>query len=877
MIATAGLVVLVFFAWTAWRLLGMTPSGAPGWTAARRGAVLGLLAVGAVLFFRPHEPMLSGQDQASYLHAAVRFAREDALIFTDPVLEAVAPDARADFLYGHRFYGLTRYNCLWIRDLDKATLEPRFQPIFSVLLALFTPRGHWNASILYVTPALALLAVLALLVLLAELTRRFLPAFLAAAVLLTMPLFVWHARTPRPEVGAAFLLMAGMALVLRAVRAAPGRARTDLLTGAACLALAPLFHVIAWFAVIPCAVLGAWLVVAGRRDLLWYPAIAAAGLGLFVFQFCAINDPYSLRRVLVPLWQGPLWILLPLGVGLLPLLARLLRGRLPRVDERTGRRLRLAAAGLLVTGSLVLYALRCPIGQRDFEGFIYHYAYPTDLRVAAVFLSHALLVAALAGAVLLLTARRGPVWEYAAVTACLLPGTFLIGNMYDVFLTRYVTSVMLPMLGVGVGGLFLALCRLRRAGPFLAVAAAVLLIGGGLRGRVRFLDTTEYRGFARAYAAIAADLRRENAIVLGEYSRVIAPLEHAFGLPTLAFDNQTRTDYRRGLEAWRTLTAAHPDRTPFLLTPYPDPYTGEDRFELVRTYHLPYTRLEESRYSVPRQRKRGELTLHLYRMQPGRAPETGDTFVRLPDDSNLGLANFSRLRRKSWPFEGVPLTRERPCGLIYAADADTSVPVLCFMAVPAGGDAAPAIDLRARHGTVTDIRWHHLFNEWWALTARGRAGADGLEIELAAAADAGALLVGAAGPPLAPAVRRADPSVPLQPYTSRPFDGRWSRAGSRLTVPDAGDGHIAALCLYAPPETGDTLALTFSADPDHAAPETLRTGKWLWHAWQLPPADPDRASRSFTLHTSPVWNPGKDGYPPDLGVRIGCIAVLPGS
>ena len=57
-------------------------------------------------------------------------------------------------------------------------------------------------------------------------------------------------------------------------------------------------------------------------------------------------------------------------------------------------------------------------------------------------------------------------------------------------------------------------------------------------------------------------------MLLCEYSRIAAPFEHMFGIPTLGLDNERVLDYARVEQAWEKIMRSNPGTPAFFATPF---------------------------------------------------------------------------------------------------------------------------------------------------------------------------------------------------------------------------------------------------------------------------------------------------------------------
>lgn len=863
--------------------------------------LLGL--VSALLFFRPHEDIFGGQDTGAYLHTGTAIAREGRLAYVDPMLSRLPMAERSPFMIAKHY--VAKYHSMWLPDVDGAVMAPWFQPALPLMLSLVS-RLAGPLATLYVGPFFGLCCALAVACLAGRILKHGWAAELAYGFYVLIPLVIWHVRFPRPEVVASFLLLGGLALLLRAWSRPPWRGSpglklpadascpyvptqaggfADLLLGSVCVLLAPFFHVISWMVVLPIAALAAVAVVWGRRDFFIYMVVAAVAGSAFAWQVLCVTDTYNLKRFVAPLvahwpWFVTLGLSGLLTLGRLSVIVGRYRQRPPlREREEDGRR----AVGLVLAGVVVaLYLGVYVVGKRTGAGAVggsgAHYIYPTDLRCVLNMISRPIGLLGLLGLALLCGWHRGRTAERLAVVVALAPASLLIGNMYDFFTTRYMLVALLPLLSVGLCSLVAAVPAGGRRWIGVVVAAAVVA-GLGLRERVHLVTQTNYAGMASAIRDVADDIREQDGILLCEYSRIAAAFDLFFGVPTLGIDNERCLDYRGAEKAWSGIMAEEPARPAFLVTPF-ERVPSSDRFHVVPvgTHEYLGARLLGRGWELPRDVVPWGVGLHVYRTMPmAEAPPS----PRFPwhltfGDGNMGLRGFRRselagraqvalLPVGDGTAHSLPL-RECP-----DLSRDDELWMIGFSA--AQPDAVVDVE-----GSAVEVRWEQVFDDWWLGRIGGMPEGVGL-FNFTVQSDA---RLGIAAVRL---VRGTD-TLPLfdaweqdgaQKEIPRSFTCRWGDQRGEFLAPGTGTGRLRLLAfLVVPEELGATATLTFKNRD--AAPKDVRrmlTGQFMWEVWTLADAGPAGSMQHVSFRADPV-DPSID---PDicdgLALALGHVVIVP--
>ena len=852
-----------------------------------------VLAVPAgILLFRPHEDLIWGQDAGSYLNTSLTYARMGRLHYEDPLLKLVPGPVRSAFLYGHQGYGGTKDGCVWVQDLGKATVGAHFQAAYPVMMSVASVL-FGDRSVLYVVPVFALLAGLALAVLALLLMEHRWAGVLAFLFYVVNPLVVWHGRCARPEILASFFFLAGLALLLHAWRASRWDRWPDLVLAAVCIHVAPFFHITAWFLVIPTDVAAVVLSLRGRDDILIFPWALAAAAGALVCQTLWATDTYHLARFMRPFLSRPV---LMTGLGVLGLAAwgglwvwarrrrhqgevggeRLLEGAGPSI-------LPWAVAGVVAAAWLILYVARVPVESRGaFLGPVYHYIHPTDMPVVAKLISRPVAVLGLLGVVALLVGSRRRRGETILFAAAMVPATLLIGNMYDFFMTRYALVAIMPVLAIGLAGLA---TRIPDRGLWTRVALAAAAIGVvalQVHNRVHLIRVIEHKGLTAFLKQFASPIRERNGILLCEYTRVGAPFEHFFGIPALELDNERHDDYTAAMGAWEGIVRQLPDRPAFFLTPFQPPLSDRFEFRPVMTREFADVRLKSERYGLPTTYGTYPLTLTLYSMrlaegspsEPPRAP-----FAYEFDAGNMGLVNFSNLRLENAVIRGAEIgDRAAEVGRLPKAAAGGGLQELSFFCHTAGrGGAAP--HFVAPPGAATNgLLWVPLTDNWWLLRLWGSG--FGADAPLALQAQqpwvvAGIRALGEGMSEPIPAAPALGPERGGSAATA--VKARWTRASSRFLVPLPETPRADILLFFTAPPAGTdgTARVTLTLESGKPVTRAVPAQQWMWEAWRIETGARRGMKGWVEARTEPAWNSGVRGFPPDLGILLGGIVVLP--
>jgi hypothetical protein len=836
-----------------------------------------LMAAAVLLYFRPHEDIFGGQDGGAYLNFGARLAREPHLSWQDQLLSKVPTDTREQFLlYGFNRPYLSKFACGRIKDFDQSIVTVWFQPAYPIVMSVPARLGS-PRFVLFVIPLFTLLAAFALRAVASLLIPHRWSGHIAFCLYLLNPLVLWHGRAPRPEIIASFLLFAGAALLLNAWLAGRWEKCADLVLGAVCISLAPFFHITAWMLSLPAAFLVLIVILSGREDFLLFPLIQTAALAAFAGQTLNITDTYSLRNYFVLLFDHRWTCALVFVSGLVALAAcsiavrrwRERRMECARVPSAWAGR---AAAFLVMTAYAVCYfvAIQNPPSK---ENQFTRYLYRTDLAAVLNMISLPIGLLGLAGLAVLAvqpSPRRNERW---AILLFGVPATLMIGNLYDFFMTRYTIVALMPMLALGLTALVTLIPTGKPWGKSAALACATGIILLGLHGRTQLARITEYRGLTRYLKSFAEVVKQDDGILLFEYSRLAAPFEHLFGVPTLGIPNERINDYSRIEKAWETILRAHPNRPAFFMTPFQPPIS--DRFCFIPVNEKTFwgERLAPKRWDLPTETTEWDVALKMYRMElmdeKARCETDAFPFCEVMDSGNPGLRNMLQARTKPWRLEGISAGPTNP----VIVKVSSSARELLFFVLADPTNAR--LSMTATAGSVS-LRTNmvHLANDWWL----GR-------IEAGSFPSADAIVLSPEESVLISDVLAIDNKGATSLFQSmnagkiaRPmalFGTRWAAANSQfcLPIPKTGEGLVCAFLLV-PDEVGTDVELNVGAEGSWRPAVRVPTGKWLWCVWPLENSGIPPGHQWLNIRSDKPFNPADNGTPNNMVSLIGYLIVV---
>lgn len=875
-----------------------TPSSKPGtffW--------IGCFIIASILVFRPHEDIFGGNDPGVYLNSAASFAQHGSLTFTDPLLAQVPEGKQDDFFYAHGhpgFYrgGWTKDAALWVYDQHEAVVGPRLYIGYPLAMSVPIVLGSsWLA--LYVTPLFGLFMALAVRALASQLVRRPWSGELAMFFYLLTPVIIWNIRSPRPEIPAAFFLIAGWSLLLRVWLDRDNPRWLDATLAALCIAASPFFHPSAWFGAAAAALVVTALILRGQRSLLLYPLFAWVGLWIYVYHtqiyLTPINAPFTIFSNNPVLWNAAFFS----GFILLATvcLSSRIRGTLKRfamgmeLPSRLRQTLQISIA-LTTTAIFVFIYMNRDAGGHvpgisEIIGFVGNHVPlldPTriiDLEGLRHLLSRPVMFAALAGFLVLILRRDEFALHRNVFLLLWLPGILLTGvlNVY-MFETRRLMIYFAPVLAICLSALCTVLTDRKHAAwrfiPMFGMAAALLFFSHNSRAHLTTL--TEYKGFYGFLESVAQPIASHNGILLAEYSRTAAPLEHFFGVPLLSLDTDRRTDYTQAEETWSEIMAAGPERKAFFLTPFQTPRSDRFDFVHVQTFSYRGSNLAGSRVPIPREIRPWQLTLNLYLMEHrGDSPEYEKPLtphlIRF-DQGNMGLRNFSRSRVRQWDVQGVALKTDQMIPIAWdpASDNDAVEHLHLFFYSKAERHVPPSLTLEADSRFVS-LEWLEPIDGWWLARVAGR-NLSPSQPALTLTAEEELLFHGFHVVTKEEVLHFTGSALPGA--TSHPmaaFRARWARDGSRILLPLQPKKATSEALVFLNESSGNKRLFHFGFNADHGRTVTLPESEWAWWTLKLqkPKAEQDQAW--LTISTPVPWNSQAHGYPEDLSALMGYVVV----
>ena len=471
------------------RLLSRGDGPEPGRAVAPEEWAAVAIACSTLLLTLPaDEILLGGQDPSVYVHTAAAVARQGSLLLDEPDIAALAKGERRLLL--NTALGVPQpFTGMWL--LRDGRISPQFFHLYPSLMAVAWSLGGVRGALL-VNPLLNVAAVLALYALAALLLgRRW--ALAAALLHACWAAQVRQAKFPTAELLAQLFLLAGAALLLRALREERPPPLLAPLAGAA-LGMALLARYDTLLFLVPFAVLLVWgMEGAGRTRTVLAALSTTAVFGAQAWLHQKLITPvyHPGGRLLGPALAV---VAAALAAGLLLRRTAAWRRFAERVPWR-GTALRVAAAAGLCGWVLFAWFVRPGLEEGSLAGGVFVLlAGPPPLPGLALLLigpeSRNMLMlagvlgsagaaAAVAGAAVLLVRRRGlfeTAWLGASAAVLALLVAVLFHDHYLMWASRRFVPVVLPLASVAIAGAGAQLASARRGSPeFLAAAGAALV------------------------------------------------------------------------------------------------------------------------------------------------------------------------------------------------------------------------------------------------------------------------------------------------------------------------------------------------------------------------------------------------------------------
>jgi hypothetical protein len=535
-------------------------------------ALIGLLALLSVIYFRPHEFILGGADAGVYVNMGAQIARSGRLLIDDPLIAQLDPSLSPVFFREQPPTYLTQYYYLpgyYVSDSVPGQIIPQFYALQAVSIAILTAIGGVPLG-LFATPLWGLLGIGAVYFLTRSLFDRR-AALLAVLLLGVVILQNWFSRYPTAEVLTQAYLFAGLYALSRVLQGhIPARSwgfLAGLWLGLIFLARIDMILVMA---VLPVVLMG---LAAARR---WSPGLTTftITLGVLILQ--------SVIHALVFAWpytyntyQGILgillgrgwvvWLAAGLGFGLVLVVGTRWINRIE--DERRTRLaywLRVTLIAIVVGAALYAYFLRPIIEAAPTGNYWYGASQVTstnreNLVRLGWYVTPLGLAIALVGVCLVIWRERSLAVQVFVAIGLLSTVVYVINilnNPHHIYAMRRYVPVIIPALMMwGAYGLA-AVSQVRWRGA--SVIAAMLLLAwlGGMVWQSRVIwRQVDYAGTMEALTRLDRQFEPGATVLFDDQSPVGlgdvigTPLRFIFDHPVLVLrDPQAVTP-----EALRTL------------------------------------------------------------------------------------------------------------------------------------------------------------------------------------------------------------------------------------------------------------------------------------------------------------------------------------
>ena len=886
MTLTIGLALMAFIALVFFVCLRqMEMRWTPGW-------LWVLLIVGATcLLFRPDEEVEAGEDAGAYFNTALSFAQHQQLRFDDPAMVEVDPSERAVFRYGHAGFLATKDACLWSEDPQMSRSRPWFFPGYSLLLSVPAALGFPYGAF-WISPLLAMMIAILLAGLAYRLTGRRVAAAAAFLLYVLHPAIVWNARCARAEWPASFLILAGLVLWTKLMVSDRPVARSVGFLAGLSLTAAMLFHVTAAYVVLPTALASLWLT---RREPFWigWWSGLVAGVSLSAAQIIWVTDPYWIKVIL----SDSRRCLVLLSLGLLAFMAVVgfrwiwRRVVLRRVDFNP-------VIGVAMSLLFILLVL-LSIHWRTEEGHIpglpawaVVYISLTDFSGVMKVCSRLWFILALAGTLVLCGRGDSPGRLGRWLFFVLAPATMTIGwvNNYMFETRRMVTFlvpllvlslvVLLAILGVGLGR------RLGKRWPQMESSVpcvVIVLLTAGLlwtsiRSRWPLYSTWNNRGTFDFYQKVADRVREEGDFLLAEYTQTAAPIERLADRPLLpvAWGYRSDAEYRVAEQIMARLVTSHPDRRYLLITPFSGTAIPGVDMEWLFSDTLQTRRMERLKRTVPTNVTERVRTLQVYRVRGGGAVRTNLPYVRIMDGGGLGLSGSVKLvSGRTLELRGIPVAARGSQSVKFTSPRKkTDSESIAFVFAAPSGVMPRELSVRRGDGAEVPVRRSSLGPGWEVVELEEPS--DGGPFEFTVSASSPVFLSDAFCIPFdgGPAVRlRAD--TPQESFTIEKMESQWIKATAAFALPvRAQPSRVWLLCTHGRDEDPKVECEIGLAGARKDRSRCRIEPGWTWSVFTVPGVEgASGAFRWYDLVTRPAWNPGKSGFPDDLGLRIQRVCV----
>lgn len=836
-ILITGIVLWVFVAITLWRLWQIG-SKRVVWDRNHYIAWGLLLLFAVILFFRPHEDIFGGQDTGAYLNGSVAFARAGALSYRDPMLAQLSADEMAPFVTTKSY--TSKYHCLWLPDPSKPVMRTWFQPAFPIMAGVFTKLGS-PKMVLFVIPLFAIFAGLAIRILALCLFNHPWAGETAFLFYILNPMIVWHVRYPRPEVIASFFIASGLVFLLTAWKKPRGTAWLDLLLGALCISISPFFHILSSSIVLMVSFIVVCIIISGRDDFFAYPLVASGVLALFLYQIFKIQDTYRLRKFVYPIQEHWLLAALLIVVAAILLYSFSWFNRHRNHSRQTKRffpRLRLLGAVVILAVVSIVAWSAYHTSVDVLKLYITRFIWRTDLRCVVEMVSLPIALIGLCGLIAMSLRSDKGIRERWVVLAVMVPTSLMIGNMYDFFLTRYMLVSLLPLLVLSLTAMVTLIPVKHRLGQYIFTLAVIGICLLGINNRTLLIRHVQFKGLADYLSNVAAELKKQDAILLFEYPRLAAPLDLFYGVPTLSLNNERLMNYEPAEKNWLKIMRNNPDKPAYFITPFKRKPISE-LFDFIpcglREYHG--RRIVAKRWDLPVSTCDWGCGLRIYKMITA---DPASHYSQLPWASdfgygNMGIRNFRQPRlNNSASILSRQISQKKPIQLDITATEDQPQTGQFWMIACSEdkSEKAPQLSLKL-NGKKLLCQTVHLINEW-SLVRSQETTISGGKLEIYGSDQTVLSTVRMVSGNRVTALFDAWQDPESKPYIAAPFSSRWTEEKSEFIVPASKQETTYLLTFtLVPHEWGEYARLHLSANEISLPLKRVPTSSFAWEIWPL--------------------------------------------
>lgn len=183
-------------------------------------SLLLLMILAGFLFLKPYPWIVGGRDQGVYVNTGINIAKTGSILIHDSVLGNMSNSSKSVFysletkpevLNETRYQG-SEFPGFYITDKDKGEITPQFFYLYPTWVAIFYSIFGLELC-LYVTPILALLALLSVFFLGKTLFNE--KVALLSSLLLTLNFAqIWYAREPSTEILTQLLIFSGLTTLI---------------------------------------------------------------------------------------------------------------------------------------------------------------------------------------------------------------------------------------------------------------------------------------------------------------------------------------------------------------------------------------------------------------------------------------------------------------------------------------------------------------------------------------------------------------------------------------------------------------------------------------------------------------------------------------